>query len=277
VKSNHRVILLLSLFFGFGVSSQEMRFDQTNDLLLVQFDCKTDVDDLHTVAAFATLLAHPRYKNLQFHAVTGTYGIQKGLYVPSEDLFRLAFAEDYWSDAHNDSEMAIREVLRKANTTLLRGGDIWVADAGQSDFSAKWIKELVAMQPQLDVKKRIHIVQHSGWNEKVTSHELLKYVKENTDYHKIPDGNAVGNGTPGFRSDEKIKWKKHLKNSNELKDIWELAIAIGNTYNGKDGRYLNTSIAAGGLDFSDFSETCYILGIADIRDANEFFERMTVY
>ena len=245
------------------------------DLLLAQFDCKTDVDDLHTVAAFATLLAHPDYKDIEYHAVAGTYGIQDGLYVPPEELFQLAFDETDWSDAHNHPEKAQQEVLRKVNTTLFNGGQIWIADAGQSDFSAKWIKALLAMQPQLDAKKRIHIVQHSNWNEEVTAPELLNYVKSTVDYHKIPDGNAVGNGTPGFRLDQKIDWEAYLKNSDHLKKVWELAVSIGNKYNGKEGRYLNTSVAAGGLDFSDLSEVCYILGIEELKDGDAFFERIT--
>jgi hypothetical protein len=58
-----------------------------------------------------------------------------------------------------------------------------------------------------------------------------------------------------------------------LLQIWELAVEIGNTYNGKDGRYNNEAIASGGLDFSDLAEVCWILGIQDIKDTDEFFGR----
>ncbi|MEO0571665.1 MAG: hypothetical protein AAF039_08165 [Bacteroidota bacterium] len=269
-----KVNLVPSAIFSFLIfvtgMAQENRFQKETDLLLAQFDCKTDVDDLHTVAAFATLLEHPDYKDISYHAVAGTYGIQEGLYVPAEELFDLAF-ESNWSDAHNNTNNAQQEVLRKVNTTLFKGGDIWIADAGQSDFSANWIKALLKMQPQLDAKERIHIVQHSDWNEEVTEPDLLDYVKNTIDYHKIPDGNAVGNGTPGFRSDEKIKWRSYLKHSNHLKKVWKLAVFIGDNHNGKEGRYLNKSISDGGLDFSDLSEVCYILGLQDIEDGNAFF------
>ena len=127
-------------------------------------------------------------------------------------------------------------------------------------------------RPQIDTRKRIHIVQHSDWNEEVTSPGSLAYVRQFADYQKIPDGNATGNGTPGFRSDTVIKWKDLIKDP-ELLSIWELAINLGNQYNGVDGRYLNTSVAAGGLDFSDLSETCWILGLADLADAVAFFDR----
>ena len=60
----------------------------------------------------------------------------------------------------------------------------------------------------------------------------------------------------------------------ELLDIWDHAIAISNQYNGKDDRYLNEAIAAGGLDFSDLSEVCWILDIQDINNIQDFFYRM---
>lgn len=274
MKGITTAFLLIALFTS-KVSCQETRFNMAKDLLLVQYDCKTDVDDLHTVAAFATLMAHPNYSDVQYHAVAGTYGIQDGLYVPAEELFQMAFHESQWSDAHNEAEKALNDVLKKVQATLNDGGDIWVADAGQSDFSAKWIEALRAAQPQVDAKKRIHVVQHSNWNEEVTAPDLLQYVKETVDYHKIPDGNAVGNGTPGFRSDEKITWEAYLKESNDLKKLWRLAISIGDRYNGREGRYLNESIAAGGLDFSDLSETCYIFNLEQLRDANAFFEMVS--
>lgn len=264
------LIVYISLFQMSCLLGQNQKFDPEKDLLLAQFDCKTDVDDIHSVAGLATLLSHPNFESIRYHAVAGTYGIQEGLYVPANELFQSAF-EDHWSDAHNDVVKAIQEVLRKVNTTLFRGGDVWIAEAGQSDFSAQWIKALIGMQPQLNVKKRIHIVQHSDWNEEVTTPELLAYVKTTIDYHKIPDGNVFDNGTPGFRSDERIKWKKYLKKSQKLKGLWQMAIDIGNAHNGREGRYLNTAISAGGLDFSDLSESCYILGIASLRDADAFF------
>ena len=60
-------------------------------------------------------------------------------------------------------------------------------------------------------------------------------------------------------------------NDEHLTEVWKTAIRLGNQYNGKDGRYLNESVAEGGLDFSDLSEVCYILNLMDIKDADEFF------
>ncbi len=250
-------------------TSNPQVFDYSKDLLLGHFDCKTDVDDLHSVAAFSTLLSHSDYASINYHAVAGTYGVQKGLYVPANDLFQLAFG-DNWTDAHADFDKAIDKVLKIALSTIEKGGDIWIADAGQSDFSAALVKAIQSKKPQLNTQQRVHIVQHSNWNESVTDADALQYAKENTNYNKIADGNATKNGTPGFNNRNFTNWKSKI-GSREISNIWELAVKTGNQYNGKEGRYLNKSIAAGGLDFSDVSEICWILGLEDIIDTEEFF------
>ncbi|WP_297690696.1 hypothetical protein [uncultured Eudoraea sp.] len=249
--------------------SKSVNFNIEKDLLLVQYDCKTDVDDLHSVAAFITLMSDPDFKKVNYHAVAGTYGIQEGLYVPPNDLFRLAFG-DNWTDAHENLKSAVERVKLIAKSTLANQGDIWIADAGQSDFSAELVKALQADLPEINISQRIHVVQHSDWNEEVTSPASLDFVKKNTTYHKIQDGNAVGNGTPGFRTPDYTNWKDKIKDP-KLIAIWQLAIDLGNKYNGKEDRYNNEAIAAGGLDFSDLSEVCWILGIADIKDTAHFF------
>ena len=250
------------------------KFNIEQDLLLLPYDCKTDVDDLHSAAAFVTLLTHTEYSKINYHAVAGTYGTQEGLYVPPNDLFQLAFG-DNWSDAHADFDSAVNRVKVIAKTTLKNSGDIWIAEAGQSDFSAALVKALMTDMPDLKTNKRIHIVQHSDWNEEVTDQKALKFAKENTDYQKIPDGNTTDNGTPGFRSPEVIDVSKFISDE-KLLAVWQLAIELGNQYNGSEGRYLNEAIKAGGLDFSDFSEVCWILGMEDIRDAKDFFGSMNM-
>jgi len=244
-------------------------FNIEKDLLLVQFDCKTDVDDLHTAAALATLLSDSIFSKIHYHAVAGTYGIQEGLYVPPNTLFQHAFG-DNWTDAHENLKDAVERVKFIIKATLANQGDIWIAEAGQSDFTSRLIKTIQSDLPDISISQRIHVVQHSDWNEKSTSPENLQFVKNNTDYQKIPDGNAVGNGTPGFCSPEYTQWKNKITNP-KLIDLWQLAIDLSNKYNGKEGRYDNKAISAGGLDFSDLSEVCWILGLQDIKDTEHFF------
>lgn len=253
--------------------SKHGKFNTGKDFLLANFDCKTDVDDLHSVAAFAMLLSNPEFSGIRYHAVAGTYGIQEGLYVPPEDLFNLAFGKN-WTNAHadsaNDFANAVEQVLNFIKETLVNGGDIWIAEAGQSDFTARLIKNIQNVMPDVSTSMRIHVVQHADWNEQVTSAENLQYVKDNADYMKIPDGNVVGNGTPGFRSPAFREWTKFVKNPTFI-SIWQLAIDLSNRYNARDGRYNNEAVTAGGLDFSDLAEVCWILGIADIKNSKEFF------
>lgn len=251
------------------VSAKPVRFNVEKDLLLAQFDCKTDVDDLHSVAAFVTLMSDHAFSKINYHAVAGTYGIQEGLYVPPNDLFQLAFG-DNWTDAHQNVQGAVEKVKVIVKATLAKKGDIWIAEAGQSDFTANLIKAIQSELPDITISQRFHVVQHSDWNEQVTSPESLQFVKENADYHKIPDGNVVGNGTPGFRTPGYNQWKDKIKDP-KLAGIWQLAIDLSNTYNGKDGRYNNEAVAAGGVDFSDISEVCWILGLQDIKDTEQFF------
>ncbi|MBN1116909.1 MAG: hypothetical protein JXA77_06885 [Bacteroidales bacterium] len=252
-------------------SETEGKFNIKKDLILMHFDCKTDVDDLHSAAGLITLLSHADYDRVKYHAVAGTYGTQEGLYVPPNDLFQLAFGNN-WTDAHNNFESAAEKVKAIALKSLKSGGDVWIAEAGQSDFSAILVKSLMKDIPDLNLSERIHIVQHSNWNEEVTSTESLEFVKEHTDYQKIPDGNATGNGTPGFRTPGYSGWKDKITND-KLFQVWQLAVDIGNRYNGSEDRYNNEAVADGGLDFSDLSEVCWILGLQDINGTEEFFER----
>lgn len=249
------------------------RFDRDKDLYLAHFDVKTDVDDVHSVAAVATMLADPRFSEVRYHAVAGAYGTQKGLYVPAEEVFELAFGE-HWSDAHADFDKALDEVTRLSVETLNDGGSIWIADGGQSDFSAALVRNIQELTRDSDTKDRIHIVQHADWNEEVTTVEDLAFVKEFTNYHKIPSGNALGNGSPGFRSEKAIDWQEHV-NEAQLQEIWTTAIEIANRYNGVDGRYLNEAIRLGGLDFSDTAETTWIFGFNELADANAFFSEFS--
>ncbi|WP_303922781.1 hypothetical protein [Draconibacterium sediminis] len=272
MKQSCIFILLLLSTYCFSCANEpekEKRFNAEKDLLVMQFDCKTDVDDIHSAAAFKTLLSSPEFKKVNYFAVAGTYGIQEGLYVPPNELFQQAF-KDKWADAHANRTKAIEQMKEVSLQCLQKGGNVWIAEAGQSDFSAALIKAIQKHTPEIKTTERIHIVQHSNWNEEVTSPESLAYAKANSNYHKIPDGNAVGNGTPGFRTPGYSDWKTKVKDA-ELLKLWQLAVEIGLKYNGKDGRYNNEAVAAEGLDFSDLSEVCWILGLQEIKDTDEFF------
>lgn len=253
-----------------GESTMLGHFAVERDLFLAHFDSKTDVDDIHSIAAVSTMLADTRFRGVRYHAVAGAYGTQGGLYIPANELFDAAFG-NHWSDAHADFDRALREVTSEVVQTLNRGGDVWIAEAGQSDFSAALIRNIKANMPGVNTRARIHIVQHSEWNEGATHPNNLNYVKQNADYTKIPDGNAIGNGSPGFRSRNLANWRNHIKKP-DLVDTWELALQIANRYNGTPSRYNNEFVAGGGLDFSDVSEVCWIFGFQGLRNVDAFFD-----
>lgn len=245
------------------------KFQVESDLFLAHFDSKTDVDDIHSIAATATILSDSRFSEVRYHAVAGAYGTQGGLYVPANELFEASFDEN-WSDAHTDYDQALSEVTDLVVNILKEEGDIWIAEAGQSDFTADLIKNVKTELPKFSIKNRIHVVQHSEWNENNTAPQNLTYVKEKADYHKIPDGNEIGNGTPGFTKSEPVNWQQYITNP-DLVAIWEMALQIAENYNGKDDRYKNPAIASGGMDFSDVVETCWIFGFNDLENIEGFF------
>ena len=206
--------ILVSICFAlscapFAAADDLGRFDRARDLFLPQFDCKTDVDDLHSVAAVATMLRDERFEGVDFHAVAGAYGRQEGLYVPAPALFEMAFGEN-WSDAHNERGKALVSVIERVAAVLGAGGSVWVAEAGQSDFTADWLAEVAQRMPEIDMRQRVHVVQHSDWNEESANPEKLAFVKRSSSYHKIPDGNATDNGTPGFKSESPTHWRRAI-------------------------------------------------------------------
>jgi hypothetical protein len=125
--------------------------------------------------------------------------------------------------------------------------------------------------PTLLTHHRIHIVQHSNWNQDNTSSDALAYVKANCDYHKIPDGNAINNGSAGYKSEISANWTRAISN-NVPGDIWHLAKQLAYKYNGQEGRYNNESIAKGEFDFSDAAEVTWILDIEEAHDVTTFFD-----
>jgi hypothetical protein len=189
--------------------------------------------------------------------------------VPANQLFEMAFGHN-WSDAHGNHAAALKTVSELVIETLDNCGDIWIAEAGQSDFSAAMVRQVKTQRADVDTGKRIHIVQHSQWNQDAASPADLAFVKTQTAYHKIEDGNAMGNGTPGFKTPSDQHWRRAVENTS-TGHLWKEARIIGNRFNGVEERYLNKDIKAGGMDFSDTAETCWIFGFDGLNGVTDFF------
>ncbi|MGJ8693575.1 MAG: hypothetical protein ACSHW0_14000 [Thalassotalea sp.] len=261
---------ITALFLSFNSYAVPPKFTMDKDLLLLNFDLKTDVDDVHTIAALDLILQADEFKNLNYFAVSGTYGAQAGLYVPANELFDNVF-NDRWTDLHNERTVAINDTVKEVTRVLSNGGKIWVVEAGQSDFTQTLLLTLIEKGVKYS-KDQFITVQHSDWNEKETSVDALSYVKNNTTYIKIPDGNKESNGTPGFN--DASYSAKSLENKNLLSSkVWTQANQISSKYNGINGRYDNKAISGGGVDFSDLVEITYILDINNTPTVTVFFDK----
>ena len=120
-------------------------------------------------------------------------------------------------------------------------------------------RRIKSQLPSLNTKTRIHVVQHSQWNEDQTTASDLSYVRANTDYRKIADGNSSGNGTPGLNSKNGDQWNRATSDA-QVGPVWTEARAAASRWFGVN--WDNENIKAGGMDFSDTVEVMFIFGFA---------------
>lgn len=270
VKTIRNVILTFVTLLSLNSYSADLKFNADKDLLLLNFDLKTDVDDVHTIAALDLILQSNDFKNINYYAVSGTYGIQAGLYVPANALFNIVFKNN-WADAHMHKQDSINNTVKHISKTLSTKGNVWIAEAGQSDFT----QELLIALDEYGIpfsKDNIMVVQHSTWNEKETSVDALNFVKAKTTYIKVEDGNKENNGSPGFNNETYPV--KNLENEKLISsEAWTEANKISSQYNGVNGRYNNKAISNGGADFSDLVEITSILNIKDTSNVKDFFNK----
>ena len=246
-------------------------FDISSDVFVAHFDSKPDVDDLHSIAAVGSLLKLPELSCVEAIGVAGAYGEQGGEYIASPNLFDMAFGDD-WLDGHNQRDETVAAQAALFVDTLKGGGDVWVIVAGQGDIAADALVLAKAEAPDLDYKARVHVVQHSDWNEGATNADKLAFLKAETDYLKIPDGNARGNGTPGFTTDSGALWQRVLADP-IVGPMWREAKGLADAKN-DTAAYVNPSVKAGGFDFSDTVEATHVFGMEDLDDVEGFFARV---
>lgn len=246
-------------------------FDPSHDVFVGHFDSKPDVDDLHTIAAVGSLLKQDKFACVDAVAVAGAYGTQGGEYIHSPDLFDLAF-RDKWLDGHNDREGTIEAQAELFIDTISDGGDVWIMIAGQADIAADALEIAVERAPDLPYKSKLHLIQHSDWNESVTAPHKLAFVQENADYQKIADGNARGNGTPGFTTSNGELWSRVLADP-RIGQMWGEAKRLADEQN-PSSAYVNPSVASGGFDFSDTSEMAHVFGLNVLDNVPLFFDHV---
>lgn len=236
----------------------EKEFDVEKDLIALHYDFAPDRDDIHSAAADRTMLQSlfgADWMCDHVLPVSGTYG-QNGFMFIGSDADRIM--EIVWNDCggYVDADRNLFDSFRReraaeyvADTwlnTLLSGGDIWIKEGGQSDFTEEVIRKIKDQASNIDTKSRIHLVQHSQWNEDWTGDNSLEYVKENTDYIRIPNANGV---LCTQQAEKNQLFIASAKTHPEFSHIWNTAFSLFDPEHR--------------LDFSDTTELLYIMGWRD--------------
>ena len=99
--------------------------------------------------------------------------------------------------------------------------------------------------PDVATTKRIHVVQHSNWNENQTTDNALAYTKKHANYIRIRDANRYLNIKGGDET-----FIKAARSHEKFGPAWRAAFAY---YNPKHR-----------LDFSDTGELMHILGLGEM-------------
>jgi hypothetical protein len=250
-------IALLTLCMGIcclagqvPVNGERGAFDPTKDILSLHYDHAPDRDDGHSTAADRTLLQSLYGRDwIAEHVipVSGAYGKNAREFNQKSD----AVMDGAWNDcggwlaAHTAREAVVAELAKRWSRPLEAGGDVWVKEGGQSDLTAAVVEKIRKQMPTVDTATRIHVVQHSDWNENQTTEAALAYTKRNTHYTRIRDANAYLNAKGGNDAFVKAASEHAVFGA-----AWKTAFAY---YDPKER-----------LDFSDTGELMHILGLGEI-------------
>lgn len=225
-------------------------FDPEKDLLSLHYDHAPDKDDGQSAAADRTILQSAFGKDwIKEHvvAVSGAYGENADRFNPKSDRVMDVTWNGLggWLAAHDDWDRAVDKLVARWRKTLAAGGDVWVKEGGQSDITTAALKRIRQEAPDVDTTSRVHVVQHSDWNEDQTTDAALDYAKANAHYIRIRDANAYLNIRGGDEAFERA-----ATSHPEFADTWKAAFE----YYDPDER----------LDFSDTGELLHILGLGEL-------------
>lgn len=252
---------------------QVRSFKTGTDLLLLHHDCKTDPDDLMSIATEAGMLMHPDFSGVNYYGVLGTYHLgelETKPYIPrSDEVMALAFGAEgeSWTNIHKDfdetefvwSQAAINRVADIVKGVIDNGGIVWVAEGGTSNYTAQWLKALRKRGiKQTTLRSHVVIVQHSKVNEDRTERANLQYTKQNTNYFKIDDGNTQ-NKTPAYRDRNPSLMASVISTKNpntKTRAVWSLAAEVIQAH----------PIPQKRIQFLDFSDTVTVWWIMQLGD-----------
>ncbi len=222
------------------------------DLLALHYDNCPDRDDGHAMAAGYTITQR---LNIVPFVVNGTCGnlIRDKYQSGSASVVAATF-----NNALNAQLNRVQSVSRAATawaSVLSNGKDVWVAEGGPSDFTAEVLRELKSRYPGLN-RKRVHVVQHSNWNEEMTTNAGLAFVRSVADYTRIQSGNSL-NRTANLN--QKSNFFVSRARQSRFASAWNAAFD-----------YLDPNRR---LDFSDTVILLHILNEISIRSVDDFARR----
>ncbi len=225
-------------------------FSPERDLISLHYDHAPDKDDGQSAAADRTILQSlfgAPWIKAHVVPVSGAYGKNAPGFNPGSNAVMDAAWADCggWIAAHGRQAEAATEIARRWSGVLRAGGDVWVKEGGQSDVTALVLRAIKKQDPALDTRARIHVVQHSKWNEDQTGDAALEYARQNTDYIRIRDANEYLNVKGGDKAFVAAARQHPL-----FGPMWNAAFA----YYPPDQR----------LDFSDTGELMRILGLGEL-------------
>ena len=190
--------------------------------------------------------------------VGGAYGEgNASSYNPdSEDVMDATWG-NAWVNADANRGAALDATVDAWREVLDSDGRVFVAEGGQSDFTADVVREIQDQVPGFDAR-RVVVVQHNtSFNERETNPDDLEFLMDEATYVNIDDGNFA-NDTADLRQNSDAFVDAAL--NGDFADAWEEAF---------DYRSSNS------LDFSDTVELLDIVGVGlnEVSDPTEFAER----
>lgn len=233
------------------------RFDRGRDLLALHYDHVIYRDDGHATVAAREIVHDLGVSPI---VVGGAYGASNTQYnTGSEAVMDATWGPDGWLNAHADRAGAVAAAAQRWSTAIADGDEVWVAEGGQSDYTADVVRAVAVILPDIDLSNRIHVVQHSSANEHRTSFRDLAYLQTTVRYRRIDNGNW-DNGTADLNQRDADFVEAAL--SGPFASAWAEAFD-----------YLDPDQ---NLDFSDTVEVLHIVGIdrslvADPGDFADYF------
>ena len=229
-----------------------------NDLVSLHYDNCPDRDDGHAIASGKAVVVETGLSN--FMVVNGTCADSKrsNYQESSEAVVRASWGSE-WLDYANDEDGTINTTTERWSAVLANGGDVWVAEGGPSDFTAKVLRQIDSQFPSLNLEN-VHVVQHStgdAFNEASTERSNIAFIQNEADYVPIANGNGGGNGTAGFRNNSSFFVETALQS--QFASEWNAAFD-----------YLDPNER---LDFSDTVELLYIIDETETQTVDDFARR----